>query len=105
VTIFVLVSVFYGLVWIPSQQLQVSQEQLKISVATFNFNNELAQLSLAKIRNSCQIIAQNSMTEYEKRNNNQLTEEQKKQLANQFFSNCLFTEGLQLQTQNNNQKK
>ncbi len=97
VTIFVLMSVFYGLVWIPTQQLKNSEERLQIATATFTLNSELANLSIAKIQNSCQIIAQNALNDHLQNNDEDLTNEQQQQLWEQFVVNCLFAEGIQQQ--------
>lgn len=98
--IFITISIFYGLIWVPSQQLEINRDQFELSQQSYLINIDMIRLSLTKIQNSCQVIAGNSLAAYEEQVEEGLDDEQKKQLADLFFSNCLFIEGLSIQNEN-----
>lgn len=94
--VIILGSLGYGLIWVPSQQLKIDQDK-------HTMNLQLANLNITKIQNSCQLLAQNATVEFERNRETALSEEEKNQLTNQFFTNCLFAEGLQMQNNNEEQ--
>ena len=88
---------FYGLVWIPSKQLEL--DKLKFEVARQNYSLDLGtvNLNLAKVQNSCKMVASNSLAAYEKQaGDKKLSEEDKKKIYGNFYLNCLFVEGIQV---------
>jgi len=103
--ILIIVILFYGLVWIPSKQMEINRAQLAFSQQSYFMNANMAKLNLTKIQNSCQVVAQNALAAMEQKSEKKLTEEQRKKVAGQAFANCLYVEGLQIGNGKAPQKK
>ena len=92
VAVFLLGAIFYGFVWIPSQQLNLSNQQLRLS-------QQMAQINLNKINNSCQLVAQNTVravvAQTQKNDpKKQVEEAVQKQIFDNAYQSCMFGEGL-----------
>ena len=87
--LFTIAAVFYGLIWIPG-------EIYKVSLINAQINQENATIEGLKISRNCDFFARQDLIKAEevaKKENKQVTQEQRKTHYLNVLYNCLFLEG------------